>query len=483
MTFYKKKHGDWRKLTILFLNKKIMANKLHLLLLLVLCVFVSCSDVKKADDLRIQGQFEKAFELYQKAADSGDAYAEWRLADAYNNGDGVDFNHDEYIKWLNKAAKDGSEEAQFDLALSKLFGYWGFEKDVDGAIDEMEKIVTKSQNPYVLCRYAQLLLGEREEIEQDKDKAMSILNKIKDKEDPAYLYAMACVYETGTDDIDIDYRKRNEYLEKAFAKGESFSATVLGNTYLRGNDEIEINLDKAIEWFKKGIEKNSTTCMIDLSEIYLNSSNDSSFSKYQNKDKAIELIKKAMKHGESQAFQYMGFLYSVGEAVQKDDKKSFELTQKAYEMNNSNAAFSLAFKYIDGVGTEKDVAKGIKVWERAAELGNAAAANNLFCYYYGIEYGGKVKNLEKAREYLFQAAKLKDDQACYNLAFFYYSGSDIVKKDKKQAFIYAKMAADQNHPDACNMIAYLYENGIGCDKDPKKAQEYRDKVKPQERKK
>jgi len=459
-----------------------MANKLHYLLLLCLCFFVSCSDVKKADDLRIQGQFEKAFELYQKAANSGDAYAEWRLANAYNNGDGVDFNHDEYIKWLNKAAKDGSEEALFDLAINKLFGRWGFEKDVDGAKAEIEKLVTQSQNEHVLCRYAQLLLGANENIEQDKDKAMSILNKIKDKENPDYLFVMACVYEVGTDDIDIDYKKRNEYLEKSFAKGLHSSAVVLGYAYQYGNDEIEKNLDLAIEWYKKGIEKNSTECMVNLSNIYLNSSNDSSLTKYQNKKKAIEFIKKAMKHGDSRAYQTMGYLYSVGEAVQKDDNKSFELTQRAYEMNNSDAAYSLAFKYINGIGVEKDVAKGIKVWEHAVELGNAAAANNLFCYYYGVAFGGKKKDLEKAKEYLLKAAELKDAQACFNLACFYYNGGDIVEKNENQAFIYAKMAADQNHPDACNMVAYMYDNKIGCDKDPIKAQEYRDRVKPQEKK-
>ena len=459
-----------------------MDNKLHFLLLLGLCLFVSCSDVKRADDLRVQGQFEKAFELYQKAADSGDAYAEWRLAYAYYHGDGVDFNHDEYIKWLKKAAKDGSEEAQYDLAVNKLFGSWGFEKDIDGAKSEIEKLVKNTQNTYVLCEYAGLLLSDGEEIEQDKEKAMSILNKIKDKENPDYLYIMACVYEVGTDDIDIDYKKRNEFLEKSFAKGKCYSAAVLGYTYQYGNDEIENNLDLAIEWYKKGIEKNSTSCMLNLSDIYLNSSNDTSLTKYQNKNKAIELIKKAMKHGNSEAYQKMGYLYSVGEAVQKDDKKSFELTQRAYEMNNSGAAYSLAFKYINGVGIEKDVAKGIKVWEHAAELGNSAAANNLFCYYYGVAFGGKNKDLKKAKEYLFKAAELKNAQACFNLAYFYYYGSDIVKKDDNQAFIYAKMAADQGHADACNMVAYMYDNKIGCDKDPIKAQEYRDKVKPQEKK-
>ena len=52
----------------------------------------------------------------------------------------------------------------------------------------------------------------------------------------------------------------------------------------------------------------------------------------------------------------------------------------------------------------------------------------------------------------------------------------LMNKDVGQAFVYIKKAADMGLVDACNSLAYLYENGIGCDKDPQKAKEYKDKT-------
>ena len=63
-----------------------------LLVIAILFVLSSCqSDVEHADSLRLENKFDEAAQLYQKAADEGDAYAMWRLSNAYANGDGVDF--------------------------------------------------------------------------------------------------------------------------------------------------------------------------------------------------------------------------------------------------------------------------------------------------------------------------------------------------------------------------------------------------------
>lgn len=55
-------------------------------------------------------------------------------------------------------------------------------------------------------------------------------------------------------------------------------------------------------------------------------------------------------------------------------------------------------------------------------------------------------------------------------------GNDLVNKDYGQAFVYIKKVADMGLVDACNSLAYLYENGIEVDKDPQNAKEYRDKT-------
>ena len=52
----------------------------------------------------------------------------------------------------------------------------------------------------------------------------------------------------------------------------------------------------------------------------------------------------------------------------------------------------------------------------------------------------------------------------------------MVDKSIEHAFVYIKKAADLGLVDACESIAYFYENGMGCDKDPNKAKEYRDKT-------
>ena len=49
-------------------------------------------------------------------------------------------------------------------------------------------------------------------------------------------------------------------------------------------------------------------------------------------------------------------------------------------------------------------------------------------------------------------------------------------KNNDQAFIYMRKAADMGNVDACRTLAYFYENGIGVNKDPQKAKEYKDKT-------
>lgn len=87
-------------------------------------------------------------------------------------------------------------------------------------------------------------------------------------------------------------------------------------------------------------------------------------------------------------------------------------------------------------------------------------------------------DLTKYKEYLNKAVKLGSPRATYKMVELYYHGySELnIKQDVFQAFVYAKKAADAGWIDACEMVSYLYENGIGCDKDIAKAKEYHNKA-------
>ena len=54
---------------------------------------------------------------YKKAADQGDAEAQYNLGDAYRLGAGVPEDYEQAVYWYRKAADQGDAEAQFILGV------------------------------------------------------------------------------------------------------------------------------------------------------------------------------------------------------------------------------------------------------------------------------------------------------------------------------------------------------------------------------
>lgn len=68
----------------------------------------------------------------RKAAESGNAEAQFRLGVLYGNGDGVDLNHDKALGWFRQAARQGHENALITMAWMYANGA-GVEADDDKA--------------------------------------------------------------------------------------------------------------------------------------------------------------------------------------------------------------------------------------------------------------------------------------------------------------------------------------------------------------
>ena len=64
----------------------------------------------------------EAVEWYQKAAEKGDARAQYEIALRYDVGDGVALDDAEAVKWYRAAAEQGNAEAQNRLGLKYDFG-------------------------------------------------------------------------------------------------------------------------------------------------------------------------------------------------------------------------------------------------------------------------------------------------------------------------------------------------------------------------
>jgi len=88
------------------------------------------------------GQYEKAAELYRKAADQGDVDAQYNLAVYYKNGKGVSQDHAKATEWFRKAAEQGDAEAQNMLGNSYLNGA-GVKQDNSKAAEWWRKAATQ----------------------------------------------------------------------------------------------------------------------------------------------------------------------------------------------------------------------------------------------------------------------------------------------------------------------------------------------------
>ena len=73
---------------------------------------------------------------YRKAADQGDAKAQFNLGNCYANGNGVQKDLTQAVFWYRKAADQGYVEAQYNLGQCYRIGY-GVQKDAHIVIDAL----------------------------------------------------------------------------------------------------------------------------------------------------------------------------------------------------------------------------------------------------------------------------------------------------------------------------------------------------------
>ena len=75
----------------------------------------NATDRDYAKSLYSLGKYDKAVEVWRRAAESGDAESQYRLGECYHKGSGVKRYEPEAVNWYRKAAEQGHSEAQVIL--------------------------------------------------------------------------------------------------------------------------------------------------------------------------------------------------------------------------------------------------------------------------------------------------------------------------------------------------------------------------------
>lgn len=142
-----------------------VANKVGRFVLVLLSVFILLPAISQANGL---------FDFQMTLAEKGSAEAQYKVGEMYETGFGVKKDIAKASDWINKAASQGHETADFKLL------YWDLEKN---GVNDMNKekvdalqAKAKAENPHAQY-YLGKMLGNGVGVKKDSDKAINWLNK------------------------------------------------------------------------------------------------------------------------------------------------------------------------------------------------------------------------------------------------------------------------------------------------------------------
>lgn len=156
-----------------------------------------------------------AFEQNKKAAEHGDASAQYRLSEIYYRGIGVPEDDKESTQWLFKAANQGLVEAQDAVGVYYDDGDHGFKRD--------------------------------------SVEAMKWFRKVADKGGSGGEFSLAYSYREGKE-VPEDQAKSVEYFRRAAMHGDIYALKNAGLAYYQGKG-VPQDFVEALAWFQAGITR------------------------------------------------------------------------------------------------------------------------------------------------------------------------------------------------------------------------------------
>ena len=160
-----------------------------------------------------------------------------------------------------------------------------------------------------------------------------------------------------------------------------------------------------------------------------------------------------------------------------DDKQLLQMAIAAGEYETALAArtrlaeggdrdeqFNLGCRYESGRDqTPVDPEQAWHWYSKAAAQDHPGACNNLAVLL--LQGQVRPKDEKQALALMTKAAELGNRIACGNLAWDYYSGKAPCPQDYQQAYHYAALGAEQDHPRSRYVLALLLAQGLGVERD------------------
>jgi len=381
----------------------------------------------------------EAVKWYRKAAEQGHLDAAYSLGYCYYDGQGVAKDYAQAVKWFRKAADQGHAKAQYFLGHCRFYG-WGIDEDLAEAVKWYRKAADQ---------------GHADAQSKLKTKIVELFLNAQ-KGDPDVQYRLGLARENG-DGIAKNMSEAVKWYRKAAEQGHAVGQRCLGICCEYGKG-VQKDMAEALKWYRKAADQGDADALNGLGICY-------EYGKGVGKDmaEAAKWYRKSAELGYAPAQSNLGRCCYNGWGVEKDFAEAVKWYRKAAEQGIANARYGLGLCYESGNGVEKNIAEAVKWYSLAAEQRIAEAQRRLGdCYYYGGEVG-IVKNYSAAAKWYRKAADqgVADAAMHNNLGDCYYYAGNGLEKDYAEAVKWYRLAANQGVSEAQCKLGDCYGLGKG----------------------
>ncbi len=276
-----------------------------------------------------------------------------------------------------------------------------------------------------------------------------------------------------------DFKKALELYKLSFVTGYAHAAFNIGKMYSNGKGVVQ-DLNASREWFIAGAEKGDQFCAYALGSMYQHGSGVKT-----NIPEAVKYYQMAVDEGNAFAQYALAGIYEQGTAeINTDKQKAHDLYARALRnwedtpqlVADRELTYRVGRMYEKGLGTEKNAGKALENYRNAADAGHAYAQ-------YKVAEALEEDNPLEAQEYYSKALKQFEETLseapeaflAYKVSSMYAKGHGT-EESFDDSFRYAKMAADLGHAYAQYHIANEYASGETVEKDEALAHEYYSKA-------
>lgn len=465
---------------------------------------------------------QKAYELYKRAADSGDSLAmiaqgrmlesgkgvaqniplaiqmyrkasdktpqgSYQMARVYLSGIGVERDPAQGVIWLKKATSAGDSQALRDLG---VLTYLGIGVPEDKALGrKLVEQAIKSGNFSAKMDLAKMMVtesGDNAFNDKQLSEVMSLAKAAAEKGDPEAQLFYGRLLEVAGDEQSADQAR--QWYEKSAEGGSAEGCYVLA-TYMMDNDENP-NGRQIVKLLLQASENGHHMAQFTLGRlleqgVYLKPDRVKALTYYRmaaeggepvaqtqlgnlllegdeknhpDPAQAAHWFQKASEQNYPMAYTSLARLYATGVGVSRNLKMAAQLYQKAAEQGNPQGQYNLGRMLLVGLGVWKDAPKGIEWIRKSAEQGYAPAQNQLGVLLIQGAEGMKESPYE-ALGFFLDAANQGYRTAQFNLGLLYASGK--LGETSDQARVWFSNAATQGHAEACRQMGKLEELGRG----------------------